>query len=136
NRVIAELIFFNQLAKQELGRKFIFFRVWNAHNKKSLLIRLLQNIECINILKLNEDVFRETLKVLKYKKPSSCLGYASTYEHLLNYVIKHEINTNFPKLKSIITSSEVMQTDIKKSFKQQFKCEVYDRYSNQENGII
>lgn len=136
SRVIAEIIIFNKLAKQEFGEKFIFFRVWNDQNKKSLLVRKLQNIECINILKLNKDVFEDTLKTLEHKKPSSCLGYASTYEHLLNYVVKNDINTNFPKLKSIITGSEVMQIDLKKRFKQKFKCNVYDRYSNQENGII
>ena len=136
NRVIAELIYLNEKAQLDLGEKFIYFRVWNENNRKKWLVRFIQNIECVNILRLNKKVFDDTLNILKNKKVSSSLAYASTYEHLLSYVLKNNIEVDLPKFKSVITSSEVMPTSIKQALKTTFGCNVYDRYSNQENGII
>lgn len=136
NRVIAELIYLNEKALLDLGEKFIYFRVWNENNRKTWLVRFIQNIECVNILRLNKTVFDDTLNILKNKKISSSLAYASTYEHLLSYVLKNNIEVDLPKLKSVITSSEVMPISIKQALKTTFDCNVYDRYSNQENGII
>lgn len=136
NRVIAELIFLNEKALLDLGEKFIYFRVWNENNRKTWLVRFIQNIVCVNILRLNKTVFDNTLNILKNKKVSSSLAYASTYEHLLSYVLKNNIEVDLPKLKSVITSSEVMPISIKQALKTTFDCNVYDRYSNQENGII
>lgn len=137
HRVLAEIIYFNQLADQELGNKFVFFRVWNKHNKKSLLAKFMQNIVCIDILKLNDDTFRKAIKMFKSDKAlTSCLGYATTYEHLLRYMIKNNIDIKPAGLKSIITGSEVMPLNIKVKFKEKLKCNIYDRYSNQENGIL
>lgn len=137
HRVIAEIIYFNQLANQELGDKFIFFRVWNKHNKKNFLSKFMQNIVCIDILKLDNSTFKKTIKMFqKDKALTSCLGYATTYEHLLRYMVKNNIDIKPAGLKSIITSSEVMPLDIKMKFKEKLKCNIYDRYSNQENGII
>nr|WP_299037616.1 hypothetical protein [uncultured Psychrobacter sp.] len=137
NRVIAEIIYFNQLARQELGDKFIYFRVWNKHNNKSLASKVMQNIECIDILKLDDSVFSKTVKMIKKDRHlKSCLGYATTYEHLLRYMIRNSININPANLASVITSSEVMPLETKLKLKEKLNCEIYDRYSNQENGII
>lgn len=137
NRVVAEIIYFNQLARQELGDKFIYFRVWNKHNNKSFVSKIMQNIECIDILKLDDSLFSKTIKMFKQDKYlTSCLGYATTYEHLLRYMIRNKINISPAKLTSIITSSEVMPLEIKLKLKEKLNCEIYDRYSNQENGII
>lgn len=137
NRVIAEVIYFNKLAKQNLGDKFIYFRVWNKHNKKPLPIKIMQNIICIDILKLDDKTFSKTIRILKKSKSlKSCLGYATTYEHLLRYMVRNNISLKPKGLNSIITSSEVMPLEIKLKLKERLGCDIYDRYSNQENGII
>ncbi|ART81778.1 hypothetical protein CBP31_03375 [Oceanisphaera profunda] len=137
NRVLAELIYFNERAEQVLGNKFIFFRVWNENNSKSSLVRLIQNIVCINILKFNDEVFKGAVSLLKNdKKLTSCLGYASTYEYFVRYIVKEHADIKPAGLKSIVTSSEVMPVEIKRQIKEVLLCNVYDRYSNQENGIV
>ena len=63
------------------------------------------------------------------------MGYASTHEAVLNHMLerkgKHEYH-----LTSLITSSEVLPIEKKLGLKSIIGCQVIDRYSNEENGII
>lgn len=137
NRVLAELIYFNALAEQKLGERFVFFRVWNEKNKKSYLERLAQNIVCFDILSLSEATLAKAADLLENDgNIKSCLGYASTFEHLCRYVELNRPKFKPKGLRSIVTSSEVMPIEVKRQIGQVIGCSVYDRYSNQENGII
>jgi len=136
-RVLAELIYFNEICGQKLGDKYIYFRVWTDMNKKSRLEQLMQNIIPVDILHLDDASLEEIRCLLKQDKSiNSALAYASTYEHLVNYLIACGDNPDMFNIRLFVTSSEVLDMQFKKRIKETIGCDIVDRYSNQENGII
>lgn len=136
-RNIADLIYFNELGGQNLGDRFIFFRVWTDNNKKSKFEQFKQNLVPVDILHLDEVSLQNIRQLLKAdKKINSALAYASTYEHLANYLSKCGDTSDMFHIKSLFTSSEVLDMSAKRRIVGTLGCSVYDRYSNQECGII
>lgn len=135
---LAELIYFNEIAGQKLGQPFIYFRVWTEKNKKSKLELWMQNLFPIDILHLDDDNLEKMRKRLKMKPYiNACLGYASTYEHLVNYISNQGDSPDmFKNLECLISGSEVLTMDMKKKIKETIGCKVIDRYSNEENGFL
>ena len=136
-RTLADIIYFNKIAGQNLGDKYIFFRVWTDKNRKSKLEQFKQHLIPIDILHLDDaslEKIRQTLK--KDKKVNSSLAYASTYENIVNYIEKCNDTKDMYHIKSMISSSEVLDIEVKKKINRVIGANVYDRYSNQENGII
>lgn len=135
-RVLAELIYFNEIAGQYVGDKFIFFRVWTEKNKKSFFERKKQNLIPIDILHFDEDNMRYIVSYLENKKGiKSTLAYASTYDAILKYIKDNEINGKF-NVRSMISSSEVLSDETRKGIEKYIGCHVINRYSNQENGVL
>ena len=137
-RVLAEIIYFNEICGQKLGDKYIFFRVWTEKNKKSKLEQFMQNLIPIDILYQDDGSLEEIRQLLKRDKLiNSALGYASTYEHLVNYIKScGDDATDMFNTKILITGSEAMDMSVKHNVKDTLGCKIVDRYSNQENGII
>ena len=137
NRQLAELIYFNELAGQKLGQPYIYFRVWTEKNRKSKRERWMQNLLPIDILHLDDGTLEEIRQRLK-KKPhiNSCLGYASTYEHLIRYLRSQGDTSDMFSLKTLISGSEVLSMDMKERIRETLGCRVIDRYSNEENGFL
>lgn len=136
-RVLAEIIYFNQVCGQELGDKYIFFRVWTDKNKKSKLEQLKQNLIPIDILHLDDDNLEEIRQLLKKDKSiNSAVSYASTYEHLVNYLNNCGDTPDMFNIRLLVTGSEVLDMHSKQLIKDTIGCDIIDRYSNQENGII
>lgn len=133
----AELVYFNEMAEQKLGQPFIYFRVWSDEVKKSKLQMFIQNLTAVNIRHLDEEALEKIRERLK-KRPyiNYCLGYASTFESLIRHLqMKGDIPDMYHTA-SIVTSSEVMSMEMKKLIKKTMGCNVYDRYSNEENGFL
>lgn len=136
-RTLADIIYFNEIAGQKLGDKYIFFRVWTEKNKKSKLEQFKQNLIPIDILHLDDASLEKIRLLLKHKKSiNSALAYASTYEHLVNYLYSCGDTPEMFNIKSFISGSEVLNMNIKQRIKETIGCNIIDRYSNQENGII
>ena len=135
---LAELIYFNELAGQKLGQPYVYFRVWTEKNRKSIKERCMQNLYPLDILHLDEanlEKFRQRLKSKPYI--NSCLAYASTYEHLINYISsKGDTPDMYKHLSSFVSGSEVLSMKMKKKIKNTIGCKVIDRYSNEENGFL
>ncbi len=136
-RQLAEVIFFNKIACQNFGKPYIYFRVWTDKNKKSKKELLMQNLIPIDILNLSDEKLEEIRQRLKSKPYiNGCIGYASTYEHIVRYLYsKGDTSDMFP-IKSIITSSEVLSLETKQKIKETVGCKIFDRYSNEENGFL
>ena len=133
----ADVIFYNKLCNQKLGDKFVFFRVWNESNRKKYFERKMQNILPFNILYLDEKTLDEIRSLLKKdKKITSALGYGSTYEMLGKHLLACGDTADMFCIKSLIKISELMGLETKKLLKKVLGCQVFDRYSNQECGII
>lgn len=136
-RVLAEIIYFNEICGQKLGDKYIYFRVWTDKNRKSKLEQLMQNLVPVDILHLDDANLEKIRCLLKQDKSiNSALAYASTYEHLVNYLIACGDNPDMFNIRLFVTGSEVLDMQYKKRIKETIGCDIVDRYSNQENGII
>jgi phenylacetate-CoA ligase len=136
-RTLADIIYFNELCDQRLGDRYVFFRVWTNKNKKSKLGRLLRNLVPVDILNLSDESLERIRNLLKRDRYIvSTLGYASTYEHLAKYLKKNGDNPSMFNIKSMVSSSEVLDMRAKQLIKEVVGCKIIDRYSNQENGII
>ena len=136
-RVLAEIIYFNEICGQKLGDKYIYFRVLTDKNRKSKLEQLMQNLVPVDILHLDDANLEKIRCLLKQDKSiNSALAYASTYEHLVNYLIACGDNPDMFNIRLFVTGSEVLDMQYKKRIKETIGCDIVDRYSNQENGII
>lgn len=136
-RTLADIIYFNNICGQKLGDRYIFFRVWTDKNRKSKWEQFQQNLIPIDILHL-DDVNLEKIRQLlkKNKSINSALAYASTYEHLVNYLAANNDTPDMFHIKLLVSSSEVLDMQAKQRIKSVIGCSIIDRYSNQENGII
>ncbi len=136
NRVVAELIYFNSIIGQNLGDKFIFYRVWTDKNKKSRIEQIKQNLVPIDILRLDDSNLGNIVDILlKDKKIKSTLAYASTYDMIYNYMKKNGIKGDF-EVKAMVSSSELLTDVTRDGLEGIIGCRVVNRYSNQENGVI
>ena len=137
NRTLADIIYFNEICGQNLGDKYIFFRVWTDKNKKSAFERFKQNLVPIDILRLDDESLENIRDLLKKDSSiNSALAYGSTYEHLVNYLSNCGDTPEMFNIKLFVTSSEVLDYKVKRRIKDVIGCKIIDRYSNQENGII
>lgn len=136
NRVIAEVIFYGKQAKYTFGEKQAYFRIWVSSIKKNIIKKRLQNIYPIDISNLNDTNISKIITQIKQKKIVSILSYASTLDKLSDYSKKNNLIIKRNSLKSIISSSEFLSQKTKKNLKKMFNCNVYNRYSNEENGIL
>lgn len=136
-RTLADIIYFNEICGQKLGDKYIFFRVWTDKNKKSKWEQFQQNLVPTNILHLDDENLEKIRQLLKRDKSiNSGLAYASTYEHLVNYLALCGDTPDMFNIKVLVSSSEVLDMVMKQKVKDVLGCKIIDRYSNQENGII
>ena len=137
NRVLAEMMYFWGKAGYEIGMRYVFFRIWNNKNRKSKLSAFSRNLIMSNILTLDENNLENIRKMLKSdKKIKMLLGYASTFENLVNYLIKCGDNKEMFNIKTIISGSEVLTEETRVKLNNMFGCPVYSYYSNQENGSL
>jgi len=137
NRVLAELIYFNEILGQKIGQKFCFFRVWTEHDKTSKLTFFAKNEVPIDISHLDDNRMEELRTLLKKdKKIHELLGYASTHKRLLQYVTKMGDDVNDFNIKLIVSGSEMMEPAVRRGLQKCFGCTVVSRYSNQENGVL
>lgn len=136
-RTLADIIYFNEICGQKLGDKYIFFRVWTDKNMKSKWEQFQQNLVPIDILHLDDASLENIRQILKKDKSiNSTLAYASTYEHLVNYLEFHNDKPDLFHIKLLVSGSEVLDMQVKQRIKDTIGCSIIDRYSNQENGII
>ncbi len=135
-RVLSELIYFNELAGQYVGDKFIFYRVWTEKNKKSKMEQVKQNLLPIDILHLDDENMKYIADVLlKDKAIRTTLAYASTYDAILKYITENNVTGKF-NLRSMVSSSEILLDETRAGLEEKIGCKVINRYSNQECGVI
>ncbi|KZS42084.1 CoF synthetase [Aquimarina aggregata] len=137
-RNMVDTIFFSERAGFSIGNKLTYFRLWNAFEKKSIVAKILQNINPIDVFELENDSVKEDVikEISRSKASNSWLGYASAYESICKYLDDHKSKPIPNKLKSVIAMSERLNDYTKETILKYFDCEVVSRYSNVENGIL
>lgn len=141
NRVLAELIYYNEIAGQRIGDRFVFTRVWTDEDlhvaRNSKLSMFAKNEIPVDISVLNDSNL-ESLRFLlkKDKSINEMMGYASTHKKLVQYLEKCGDSSDDFHLRVIISGSEMLEASVKSSLQKMFGCSVISRYSNQENGVL
>lgn len=135
NRNSADAIFFGQMGGFNFGTPLAYLKIWNNINNKSIFQQISQNILPINVLNLSDHNIEKIINKLNKKSNLSFLGYASALESISECVIRRKLDINV-KFNSIITMSEGINLKSRNQIQKLFKCPVYARYSNVENGII
>jgi phenylacetate-CoA ligase len=64
------------------------------------------------------------------------LGYVSAFETICGWLERNKSHSIDVKIDSIITMSEGLSQESREMIQKHFRCSVFSRYSNVENGII
>lgn len=136
-RVQAELIYYREITGDELGTKFINLISPSRLEKSSKLNEYKQNVINFDVTKMDDTVMEELHQLLvKNHKIKYMMGYASALEKIANYFKEKEYFKEEYSIKAIVSSSEVLTNKVMNSLSEIFRCAVYDRYSNEDNGFI
>lgn len=135
NRNSADTIYFANEAGFNIGNRLAYLKIWSEYNKKSALKLWLQNIQPLDVIKLDDSIIKHFIESLNAKSTYGILGYSSALDLLARY-----IERNSPRKKtnvhSIIAMSEAFSEETKKTLTEYFGTQAVSRYSNIENGII
>lgn len=136
-RVKAELIYYNEKLGYQVGKKVIFLRSLNKANIKSKIVQFLQNLKLIDVANMDNDNVKKIIKLIEKaaKKDGLLMSYASTFDIFKDY-FKKVNDKHSIKITGIISGSEMLYDETRKSMEEHFNCKCVSRYSNQENGII
>ncbi|MDR7871382.1 MAG: hypothetical protein RIN55_11000 [Tissierellaceae bacterium] len=136
-RVQAELIYFSQWADYKVGTKHMFAHVVASQNRKSKLKLWMQNEVDFDVSDQSDRALEKQCNILmKDKKIKIIIGYASAVYSLAEFAIKKGYNPSLFGLEGIITASEPLYDDMRKTIIEAFGCKVLQRYSNMENGVL
>lgn len=134
-RRVAELKVFGEIAGYKTHEKLAQCRVWTKWQTKGKWQSFKENIIPINVNKMDEEIVRNLCNVVRKKKVVALLGYANWFDQVAEYLEKHP-NIKLSSLKVIFTGSEMLKETTKIKLKKLIGCEVVERYSNEENGIL
>ena len=134
NRRIAELKYFGTIAGYKSHEKLGQCRVWTKWHNKSKKQQFMENILAINISKMDDEVVKELIETVKKEKIVALLGYANWFDQVASFLAKNP--TELPSLKVIFTGSEMLKEQTRCELKRLIGCNVLERYSNEEQGIL
>lgn len=135
-RNTADAIYYAKIGGHDLGNKLIFIRLWDGEEKGKLEL-FLQNILAHNVMDASDDDIRKLLaKIENDKSNKSILGYPSFFEQVCKYLDKKNYTPKIQNTHSIISMSESLNDFERDGMTKYFNAPVYERYSNQENGIL
>ena len=134
NRRIAELKYFGTIAGYNSHEKLGQCRVWTKWHNKSKKQQFMENILAINISKMDDEIVKNLIEIVKREKIVALLGYANWFDQVASYLAKNPIQ--LPSLKVIFTGSEMLKDKTRSELKRLIGCNVVERYSNEEQGIL
>lgn len=133
----AGLISINDSIGWKLGERFVFIRVWGSDHKVSRLARWMKNVIPVDALHFDEPAMEQLrISLKKHADVGIMLGYASALQKFANYVIAQGDTPDQYHLRFIIADSDCLTDSSRQMLKKAFNCSVYDRYANNENGIL
>ena len=136
NHNTAASIFLCSLMGYFIGTKMGFPRVWVEANKKTKMQSFVKNMLMIDITQMNDEKMAEIVNTIRKRRIKILFGYASAFIEMAKYLTRNPDETVRIRLKSVITTSEVLPTSIRDELRQLLKCPVYSVYTNEENGIM
>ena len=136
NRVRADLINAHERIGWYLGDHYVFIRNWVSNYKQSALKSFAQNVENVSITDFDDAKKEWLCGHLRKHKNSVIFGYSSSVCDFMHYIKAKGINAQDLKVKLIVCDSDELTSANKRELEKTFCCPVYNRYDNEENGLI
>lgn len=137
NRNIADVIYFSAKGGSQVGNRLVYIKLWDHTNIKNKGVMFAQNIMPHNVMASSQEEIADLLSKME-KDPSnkSILGYPSFFEEICKYLDGKKVYPKINKVRSIISFAEGLKDYEREKMALYFGAPVYERYSNQENGIL
>lgn len=133
----AGLIGINNSIGWRLGDRFMFMRVWDVAHNASRLSQFMSNTIPVDVVGFDDNKCESVRqRILSDKSLKMIIGYASALEKLSSFMLTKKERPEDYGIKLIIADSENLSSEARKSIEKAFGCPVYNRYGNNENGII
>ena len=136
NHNTAASIFLCSLMNYDVGMRQGFLRVWVDANRKTKLQSFVENIYMLDITHLDRRGFDEIFGFIRRRDINVLLGYASSFIELSKYLLDHPAAAEKVRIKSIISTSEILPETTRDILRKKLSCDVQSMYSNEENGIM
>ena len=82
------------------------------------------------------DLEELVAQMQKSSSAKTVLGYPSFFEELCNYLDRRETKPKIQEVNCVISMAEALKQQERDRMSSYFNAGVYERYSNQENGIL
>lgn len=136
-RVIAETLYTLEINGWHLGDRYAFLRAWTEQYNCTKLQRIKQNFICFNTVGFDVCAMEKMrIALITDKTIQTVIGYASSLTDLAEYMLQKGDNSAMFRMKLIVADSDTLTQTGRKSLERLFGCNVVDRYSNEEQGVI
>jgi len=123
---------FNEIGGYALGSSFAIIRA----KEKGKLIKFLRSETIIIPADVSESKLVDDINLMKQNNVETLLGYPTVmYEFAILLNKKPELKQGL-KIKSLISTSEMLEDEKRQFVHKVFNCNFIDRYSNEEVGLI
>ncbi|MEZ4811264.1 MAG: CoF synthetase [Allomuricauda sp.] len=137
DRNTADVIHFSEAVDSYIGDKLIYIKLWDHTNKKHKWIIFFQNILPHSVMDSSSSDLHHLLSAIESDRSTkNMLGYPSFFEEICNYLDQGEDHPKISGVNSIISFGENLKEHERKRMQKYFRAPVFERYSNQENGIL
>lgn len=124
--------YFNEIGGYELGSSFAIIRAKDKPKFK----KFLRNETVIIPADVSESKLESDIQMLKHNNVKTLMGYPTVmYELAILLNKKPELKKGL-KIKSLISTSEMLEDEKRGFVHEVFGCNFIDRYSNEEVGLI
>lgn len=136
-RNYADTLYFAELAGYMLGHKLYYLKIWSENNKISKLQAYMQNMQPVDVIKLDDKILSEMIRSIESnKRPKGFLAYASAFDAVVKYLNQTGSSPVKGNIRSAIAISESLSPYTRTEMSKYFNTSVVSRYSNLENGIL
>ena len=133
-RRIAELKYFGKIVGFKTHEKLVHLRAWNKWQSKTSRQIKTENIIPFDISTMSENRMGDLCDLIIKERPICLRGYASSFDMLAKYAMKHSIN--LPSVNIVIAGSEALHDDTRYNIKTYLRTEIISQYANEECGIL
>lgn len=135
-RVIADLLVINDKIGWSLGDHYVYLRSWTSNKKQSLIKRIAKNFFAVNISDFNNSTKEKLYNYFLRHKNTVFVGYSCSVCDFMDWVKREGKDGKKLHLKLIHCSAEELLEKKRQELRETFGCPVYNRYSNNESGLI
>jgi phenylacetate-CoA ligase len=131
-RQIAELIYYNKISGLEVGETYLNVTT----NKKGKLEKFIKHVVTINPAVMHKEWYHENIQIMSRHKNIFLIGFPSVLYPLARHILNTYPTADTVRLKGIITIAEPLNSQVRKTIQEAFKCPIYNRYAMMEIGVV